>query len=100
MGTPAARCVGIELSAPRFGVACQALAHAESEALVRLGQCHFRLEDLTQASMEDATVAYCCSTAFPEAMLSRLAERLCRLPALRLWVTLREPQCTGGFELV
>lgn len=98
--TPAARCIGVELSRGRLAAARAALARAEAARLISPGRCRFRQEDLFATDLHDVTVAYCCSTAFPDIALDKLATRLSELPRLRLWATLREPRRAPGFRLV
>eukprot|EP00747_Dinoflagellata_sp_TGD_P169965 gnl/TRDRNA2_/TRDRNA2_200297_c0_seq1.p1 gnl/TRDRNA2_/TRDRNA2_200297_c0~~gnl/TRDRNA2_/TRDRNA2_200297_c0_seq1.p1 ORF type:complete len:201 (+),score=10.85 gnl/TRDRNA2_/TRDRNA2_200297_c0_seq1:309-911(+) len=98
--TPAKRCLGIELHETRLAVARQALSRGEASGLVPAGRCTFRCDDLYSTELDDVTVVYCCSTAFPDAAMGRLSKRLAKLPQLRLWATLREPPHSQGFELL
>ncbi|MBL4688155.1 MAG: hypothetical protein JKY37_26430 [Nannocystaceae bacterium] len=74
------RCVGIELVDSRHEVACEALASAREQGLLKTEDVVFQHADLQRAKLSDATVIYTCSTAFSDAFMEKLVRRLARLP--------------------
>lgn len=90
MTTPVKRCVGVELSKTRTREARSALKKANDLGLVTAEFVAFRVEDLVDARFDDATVIYCCSTAFTLRFLRSLSRRIARVPKLRTFVSLRE----------
>jgi hypothetical protein len=50
--------------------------------------------------MTDATVVYTCSTAFPETLLDRLAQKVARIGSLRAFVSLQELEPFSRLERV
>ena len=80
-----AACVGIELVASRHRVACEVLARAREEGLLRTADVSFRNSDMLRARISDATIIYTCSTAFSDAFMARVARRVAGLASgLRL----------------
>lgn len=97
---PLRRCVGIELSATRCRIARAALARARARGLVRAQSCSIACADFMRAKLDDATVVYTCSTAFPGALMVRLARKLSRLPRPIRLVTLQDLDPHPAFALV
>jgi hypothetical protein len=92
--------VGIEMSATRSRLAHAAAARAADRGLVRAQACAIRCQDFMRAKLDDATVVYTCSTAFPGALMIRLARKLARLPRPIRFVTLQDLDPHPAFELV
>lgn len=99
MTAPVARCVGIELMKGRHDIARRMLQDVRAQGLLRAQRCSVRNADILRARMSDATVAYCCSTAFPESFMHTLAARLARLPVGLRWVSTRETEGNPWFQL-
>lgn len=86
---PIRRVVGIEMMASRFDIACRVLDRIEDEAWLRAETCELWCADFMTARLTDATVIYTCSTAFPPALMNRLADRIARLDPKTRFVTLQ-----------
>ncbi len=70
------RSVGVELAAQRHQRGLAVLAQAEADGILSPGLVELRNEDVLETSLEDATVLFTCSTAFPFAFTVRLARRV------------------------
>lgn len=80
-----AACVGIELVDSRHKTACDVLATAREQGVLRTSNVRFRNRDMLRARCSDATVIYTCSTAFSDGFMTKLVSRLARLrPGVRL----------------
>lgn len=97
--TPVARAIGVELAPQRVARGQLALAAARAEALPGAKRATLIEADMLRCPLEDATVVYTCSTAFPSAFMRRLMRRLAQLPRLRMIVSLRDFDRHPGFEL-
>ena len=73
-----ARCVGLELAPARHRVAVEVLGQAREEGLLRTEDVRLREQDILRARMPDATLVYCCSTAFPDPFMMAIARKLAR----------------------
>ncbi len=84
LGTRVGRVVGVELARARHEAAVAARAAARAAGRRRADRLELRCADLLRVSLADATVVYCCDTAFPEPFLARLARKVARArPGLR-----------------
>ncbi len=97
---PLRRVVGIEMVRLRHDIAVEVLDRIEREALLEAETFELWCGDFMRLPMKDATVVYTCSTAFPEPLMARMMRRLSRLPELRCFVSLRDPDVLHGFEVV
>lgn len=89
--TSAARCVGVELSKTRNMQANQALETAQNMGLLPKGkEVEFCNKNLLKYPLNDATIIYTCSTAFPEFLMQKLANRIVRLDKGIMVVSLQE----------
>lgn len=100
LSRPLRRAVGIEMMASRHDQAVEVLEMIERRDLLRTECCELWCGDFMRLPLTGATVVYTCSTAFPDALLTRLARRLRRLPKLRRFVSLRDLEDARGFEIV
>jgi SAM-dependent methyltransferase len=98
--TPVARAIGIELAPQRVARGQLALAAARAEKLPGARRAALLEADMLRCPLEDATVVYTCSTAFPSAFMRQLMRRLAQLPRLRTIVSLQDFDQHRGFELV
>jgi predicted RNA methylase len=98
--TPVARAVGVELAPQRVARGQLALAAARAEALPGAKRATLIEGDMLRSPLEDATVVYTCSTAFPSAFMRRLMRRVAQLPKLRTIVSLQDFDRHPGFQLV
>ena len=93
------RAVGVELVASRHEIATRVLDRARHRGLLATDDVELRCADLMHTPLEDATLLYTCSTAFPDPFMRRMARRLAKLrPGLRL-VTTQELDPPGRFVL-
>ena len=99
MTTPARAVVGVELSTSRLGVAEQALARARAQALPGVERARFVEADMMTVDLDEATVVYTCSTAFSDAFMEGLRDRLATLPRLRKLATLQDFDPHPALEL-
>lgn len=91
------RVVGVELVRSRHEIAERVLERARERGLLVTKDVQLRCADLMRTPMDDATIVYTCSTAFPDPFMRRLARRLAKLrPGLRL-VTTQELDPPGRF---
>ena len=97
---PLARCVGIELSRTRCHAAHLAVHRARRNGLIRTRVCAIRCQDFMHARLDDATVIYTCSTAFPPALMRRLVHKLAGLSRLHTFVTLQDLDPSPHLELI
>ncbi len=93
------QCVGIELVDSRHRVACEVLADARAQGLLRTDDVVFRHSDMLRARLSGATVVYTCSTAFSDVFMAKLVARLARLPAGLRVATLLDLEDNPWFEL-
>lgn len=100
LALPLRRAVGIEMVRRRHDLAVEVLDQIDARGLLQTETCELWCGDFMRLPISDATVIYTCSTAFPDALMSRLARRVARLPKLRCFVSLREPEVLHGLELV
>jgi SAM-dependent methyltransferase len=98
--TSVARAVGVELAPVRVAQGQLALASAVAERLPGARRATLIEADMLRCPLDDATVVYTCSTAFPSAFMRRLARRLAELPKLRMVVSLQDFDKLRGFTLV
>jgi hypothetical protein len=98
--TPVARAIGVELAPQRVVRGQLALAAARAEALPGAKRATLIEADMLRCPLEDATIVYTCSTAFPSAFMRRLMRRLAQLPRLRTIVSLQDFDRHPGFQLV
>ncbi|HLT39821.1 MAG TPA: hypothetical protein VK034_26245 [Enhygromyxa sp.] len=98
--TPVARAVGVELASRRVAAGQAALATARAERIPGAARAELIEADLLRCPLDDATVVYTCSTAFPEPFMSRLLRRLASLPRLRRVASLQDFDEHRGFELI
>jgi hypothetical protein len=63
--TSARRCVGVELATNRLACARKVVARGRREGLIPQRRVVFRHDDIAHTRLDDATVMYTCSTAFP-----------------------------------
>ncbi len=93
-----AKCVGIELVEPRWRIATDALEEAHSLDVIRARKVEFRNENFLTSDLEDATVIYSCSTAFPLPFMKKLAHHLALLNEGLIFVTLQDLDPNEWFE--
>lgn len=98
--TPVARAVGIELASQRAAAGNSALAVARAERIPGATRAELIEADMLRCPLDNATVVYTCSTAFPGSVMSRLLRRLARLPRLRLVASLQDFDDHRDFELI
>jgi SAM-dependent methyltransferase len=98
--TPVARAVGVELASRRVAAGTLALAAARAQRISGAHRAELREADMLRCPIEDATVVYTCSTAFPGPFMVRLLRRLAQLPKLRLLASLQDFDEHRGFELI
>jgi SAM-dependent methyltransferase len=98
--TPVARAVGVELASSRVAAGRLAFAAARAQRLPGARRAELIEADMLRGPIDDATVVYTCSTAFPQVFMDRLQRRLARLPKLRLVASLQDFDELRGFELV
>ncbi len=93
------RIVGVELVESRHELATRVLERARSRGLLATEDVQLRCADLMHTPMDDATILYTCSTAFPDPFMRRMTRHLARLrPGIRL-VTTQELDPPGRFAL-
>ncbi|MFO7564193.1 MAG: class I SAM-dependent methyltransferase [Enhygromyxa sp.] len=98
--TPVAHAVGVELASRRVAAGQLALARARVQRIPGARRATLIEGDMLRCPIDDATVVYTCSTAFPEAFMGRLLRRLTCLPKLRLLASLQDFDEPRGFELI
>eukprot|EP00928_Gymnodinium_smaydae_P065134 TRINITY_DN48316_c0_g1_i1.p2 TRINITY_DN48316_c0_g1~~TRINITY_DN48316_c0_g1_i1.p2 ORF type:complete len:267 (+),score=71.88 TRINITY_DN48316_c0_g1_i1:150-950(+) len=87
LGSPVARCVGLELAATRTQIAVDAFRRSELD-----DRCSAYVEDFVVAPrLADATVCYCCNLTLPNTTFAALLIRMADLPRLRLVATMKNP---------
>jgi SAM-dependent methyltransferase len=87
LGTDVGLAVGVEMSKARHQLARSVLRSARAQGL-DVSACRLRNADLMRTSLDGATVIYSCNTAFSDAFLTRLANRVARLsPGVRFLST-------------
>lgn len=92
--------VGVEMSVTRCKTARGAVARAQADGLVQAESCAIQCADFMRTGLDDATVVYTCSTAFPGPLMIRLARKLSRLPRPIRFVSLQDLEPHPAFELV
>lgn len=97
---PLKRVVGIEMIRHRHDIAADVLDEVDRDDLLAANTFELWCGDFMRLPLADATIVYTCSTAFPETLMKRLVRRVGRLPKLRRFVSLRDPEEIGRFELV
>lgn len=97
---PLARCVGIELSSTRADLGRRVVNQARNDGLVRARQCSIRCRDFMLDPLAGATCIYTCSTAFPPALMRRLALKLADRRRPHRFVTLQDLDDHPSFALV
>lgn len=98
--TPVVRAVGVELAPRRVASGQLALAAARAERIPGARRAELIEADMLHCPLDDATVIYTCSTAFPQRFMTRLLARLARLPKLRLLASLQDFDEHRDFELI
>jgi SAM-dependent methyltransferase len=93
-----AKCVGVELVAPRWAMATAALDEAKELGVIRAREVRFFNEDFSETDLSDATVVYTCSTAFPIRFMHRLCHRLAALRRGLVFVTLQDLDPNPWFQ--
>lgn len=99
MTTEVDHALGVELSATRHGLAERALRQARDEGIPGTERAAFVQADMLELPLDDATVIYTCSTAFVDAFMQRLVDRLAELPKLRKLASLQDFEPHPAFEL-
>ena len=90
LNTDAKKVVGLELSANRMDRAFEA-----KERLIALGytkaaeKLELKEQDFLEASIDDATIIFLCSTCFPDDMMEKLTEKITGLDKPVKIITLR-----------
>lgn len=98
--TPVARAIGLELASQRVADGQRALTAARAQRLPGSRRAALIEADILRHPLDDATVVYTCSTAFPSGFMRRLQRRLAQLPRLRTVVSLQDFDEHRGFELI
>lgn len=78
LGTAVGRVVGVELARSRHSMAVALREAARTEGWRRAARLELRCADLLRVGLGDATIVYCCNTAFPDAALERLVRKVLR----------------------
>ena len=104
LATEARRCVGVELAADRLARARAVVSRARRDGLVARRRVELRHADIAGTDIDDATILYTCSTAFPTPFTRSIMRRVASIgrpvtfassqvlddhPAFRLMRTLR-----------
>jgi SAM-dependent methyltransferase len=100
--TPVGRAIGVELARSRCDQAERAFAAARRAGLATGRRARIVHADLLDVDLDldDATVAYTCSTAFSTRFMRKLTKRLATLPRLRLLASLQDLDPHPAFELL
>ncbi|MFV8750697.1 hypothetical protein ACNOYE_09105 [Nannocystaceae bacterium ST9] len=96
--TDVRRAIGVELAESRVEQAQRAFTAARRIGFPGVRRAAMVHADLLSVDMQDATVAYTCSTAFSSAFMRKLAKRLAALPKLRLLASLQDLDPHPAFE--
>ena len=78
LATAVAQSVGVELVGTRHATAEAARSRALALGCARARACTLLNRDFLRVGLGDATLVYTCSTAFPAALLRKLATKLAR----------------------
>jgi len=87
---PGVTALGIEIDTARHTMALNALAMAESKALIPRNRARFLHADAGTVNLTGGTVFFACSTCFPQRLMNRLARKIAALPTTRVFVSLTE----------
>ena len=82
--------VGIELSTSRHAMARSVLKQAEKENLLKAKNVEFVCGDILKRNLDEATVIYTCSTAFPERFFNKVVNRIAELKPGTIFISLDE----------
>jgi hypothetical protein len=87
---PFKKVVGIELSTKRYAYSEVVKSDLAEHGLLEKGRTlEFRLEDIAEADMKDATVAYMCSTCYPDKLMLTMTQHFSKLKKGLHVITLR-----------
>lgn len=90
LDTPVKKSVGIELSPTRYGHAQGIKNHLKNQNLIANGRSlEFHNKDIAQAPIDDATVAYLCSTCFSDDLMKKLTDKFGQLQKGARVITLK-----------
>ena len=94
LNSPVKKAIGIELSETRFNHAQDVRRQAIKQKLIAAARIKFRNADVLSTNLNNATIIYTCSTAFPERFMKPLGSKLAKLKSNPTIVTLQElPDC-------
>jgi H3 lysine-79-specific histone-lysine N-methyltransferase len=79
LATDVGLAIGVEMSKTRHEIARSVVKKARQQGL-DVSACRFRNADLLRTSLRGATVLYSCNTAFSDAFLTTMTDRIARLP--------------------
>ncbi len=99
LASAAKRVVGVELATDRHDRAVEVLRTAEADRVVRRGVVELRNQNILRTDLDDATVVYTCSTAFPYAFTERIMGKLAKQRRALTFVSLQELDDDPRFEL-
>jgi tRNA G46 methylase TrmB len=91
--------IGVELSGTRYKDALGVLSKASELGLVDANRCEFRNENILETDLDNASVIYTCSTAFPSNFMDKLTEKITKHPKGRV-VSLQDLPSHPRLELV
>jgi SAM-dependent methyltransferase len=83
LSSPMRKAVGVELAASRVALGRQALGLVREQGLLGTKVLDLREQDMTQASLDDATIVYMDSVFFSDALLTTVARNMSRAKNLR-----------------
>ena len=92
--------VGIELSSSRHKMAQTVLKQAQEEKLLKAKNVEFICGDILKRSLDEATVIYTCSTAFPGPFFNKVVNRIAQLKPGTLFISLDEAKPNKRLEAV
>lgn len=90
--------IGVELAPDRHTAATRVLEVAVDLGLVDSDVVKLRAEDILRTNLDEATVIYTCSTAFPTAFTHRIARRVADMGRPLTFVSLQELDELPHFE--
>ncbi|MDH5547454.1 MAG: hypothetical protein OEZ43_17885 [Gammaproteobacteria bacterium] len=100
MCSPAKKIVGIEFSRQRIKMARMGLAEAKAQDLLECSQVKFVCSDLMRRNLNDATVIYSCSTAFPPRFFRKMVKKLEGMRSGFVFISLSEIKNNPYFDLI
>ena len=90
MLTKIKKIVGVELSTSRHKMAKSVLNQAKAEGLLKSNNIEFCCADILKRNLDEATIIYTCSTAFPERFFNKVVNKVSEAKAGTLFISLDE----------